>query len=209
MAYRAKGMYGDESVAASYDAARFTTWRGRLVDWLEKRLVVRALELAPPGARVLDVPVGTGRMTRLMTSLGYDVVGADVSLAMLRQARARGGGAPLLLADAEQLPFPTSAFDALVAVRLMFHVPPSVRVKMLAEFKRVSRDLVVVGYANTWTVGSAIRRLRAGRGPRYIYPASRSEIIGEAERAGLRVVGDWPLLLFSASSHFFALRPAQ
>src|SRR5690348_13049169 len=130
MAYRAKDMYGDESVAASYDTDRFTTWRGRLVDRLEKKLVLRALKLAQPGACVLDVPVGTGRMARLMTSHGYSVVGADVSLAMLRQARARGGGSSLLLADAEQLPFPTGAFDALMAVRLMFHVPPAIRVKM-------------------------------------------------------------------------------
>jgi ubiquinone/menaquinone biosynthesis C-methylase UbiE len=206
MVYRAKGMYGDESVAASYDRARFTSLRGRLVDRLEKRLALRALALVPAGARVLDVPIGTGRMARLMTSRGYDVVGADISLAMLRQAQARGDVAPLLLADAEQLPFPTGAFDAVLAVRLMFHVPPPIRVAMLAEFKRVSRDIVVVGYANRWTASSVIRRLRAGRGRRYIYPASHGEVVAEAARAGLRVVDDWPLLPLTASSHFFALR---
>ena len=208
MPYRAKTMYSDETTAATYDAARFTSLRGRMKDRLEKALVLRALSTLPPGARVLDIPVGTGRMVPVLKSRGYDVVGADVSPTMLQHARDRSNGSPLLLADAEQMPFATGAFDGVLAVRLMFHVPSPIRVKILTEFNRVSRGLVVASYANTWTAASVIRRLRAGRGPRYIYPASQSEIFDEAAQSGLRVVGSWPMLPLCASTHFFAFRSA-
>ena len=44
--------------------------------------------LLDPPARVLDAGCGTGRITERLAELGYAVVGADVDLAMLEQARA-------------------------------------------------------------------------------------------------------------------------
>jgi SAM-dependent methyltransferase len=208
MSYRARHLYSLETTAATYDAARFTSWRGRMVDRLEKATLLRALSTVPPGGRVLDMPIGTGRMARLLASRGYDVVGADLSAAMLARAQDRLDGAPLVQGDAERMPFATGAFDAVVAVRFMFHLPPAVRPRVLAEFARVSRGLVVVTYANAWTLSSVIRRVRAGRGPRHIYPAHRAQIMREAEQAGLRPVDDWPLFPGCASAHFFAFRPA-
>jgi SAM-dependent methyltransferase len=42
------------------------------------------------GKRVLDMACGQGRMSRYLARLGADVVGVDVSAAMLGKARARG-----------------------------------------------------------------------------------------------------------------------
>ena len=209
--YPARAAYRDDAVANQYDAIRFGTLSGRLIDRLEQQLVARALRGLPAGARVLDVPAGTGRMTRHLRELGFDPVGADISEAMLRQARQHDGKLPLVLADAERLPFPEGAFRAVVAVRLMHHVPPRLRPGMLAEFRRVSSGLVVVTYADSRTVQGTIRRLKAARDRRRppIYPATSAEVVGEARRAGLHLAGNWPMVPGYASTRLFALAPAR
>ena len=63
--------------------------------------------LLPPaaGARVLDMACGQGRMSRYLARRGADVVGVDVSAAMLGKARAAGpAGITYLCADVTRAP---------------------------------------------------------------------------------------------------------
>lgn len=59
------------------------------------------------GLRVLDLGCGTGYFSALLRERGAQVVCADISHAMLEQAKQRCGdeGMSYQLADAEQLPF--------------------------------------------------------------------------------------------------------
>jgi len=63
--------------------------------------------LLPPvaGARVLDLACGQGRMSRYLARRGADVLGVDVSAAMLSKARAAGpAGITYLCADVTRAP---------------------------------------------------------------------------------------------------------
>ncbi len=53
-----------------------------------------AAAAVPPGGSVLELGVGTGRLTAHLLRAGYRVVGVDASEAMLRQARRRLAGCP-------------------------------------------------------------------------------------------------------------------
>lgn len=55
-------------------------------------LIVAHADLLPvvTGERVLDIACGQGRMSRYLARLGADVVGVDISAAMLDKARALG-----------------------------------------------------------------------------------------------------------------------
>lgn len=78
---------------------------------------IRELLGLPHGARVLDVPCGWGRHTRLFAAAGHVAMGADLSLALLRTARSRRRARALYAAsDVRALPFRTSSFDAVVNV---------------------------------------------------------------------------------------------
>ncbi len=48
--------------------------------------------LAPPGARVLELGAGTGRLTAALAQRGFAVTGVDIAPAMLDQAQARIAG---------------------------------------------------------------------------------------------------------------------
>ncbi len=68
-------------------------------------------------ARLLDIGCGAGRNAVPLARLGWQVVGTDSSLPMLRAAAAREGGDRLRLAHADMaaLPVQDGAFDFIVA----------------------------------------------------------------------------------------------
>ena len=74
-----------------------------------------------PSHRLLDVGGGTGRVSRGMTGLVNQVVLADPSLGMIRQARGRDGLQPAN-AHAERLSFPAGSFDRILMVDAFHHV---------------------------------------------------------------------------------------
>lgn len=75
--------------------------------------------LVPGFHRALDLACGTGRLTRVL-SLRGETIGMDSSAAMLAQARNKIE-APFAQGDAFQLPFADTSFDAVIALRFLFH----------------------------------------------------------------------------------------
>lgn len=90
-----------ELFAPSYDDFTqlndYEMWLGQLLPGLEKRGLKQG--------RLLDVGCGTGRAFEPMLRRGWEIVGCDLTEAMLEQARRKYGDAvPLHLADVRQLP---------------------------------------------------------------------------------------------------------
>lgn len=65
-----------------------------------------------PGERILDLGCGPGQLTSQIANRGADVVGVDISLEMIGQARQNYPGLRFVLADAAKLEF-TDEFDAI------------------------------------------------------------------------------------------------
>jgi SAM-dependent methyltransferase len=68
-----------------------------------------------PGARVLDVGAGTGKLTRGLVALGFDVVAVEPGAPMLHQLRTAVPEAETLEAPAELIPLPDESVDAAFA----------------------------------------------------------------------------------------------
>ena len=195
--YRAKTAYGRPE-AAVYDDSRFTSLRGRLVDRLEKRAVARALEVLPRGSHLLDLPAGTGRITQFLLEGGYRTSGVDISEAMIQVAGARlerfANACSLCVADAERLPFQDQAFDGVVCVRLMGHVPPTLRLQILSEMKRVTKEWIIAVYYISDAATDLKRAIKAalGKAPKMWFPISSRALELEIGQAGLHIVRTVP-----------------
>lgn len=86
--------------------------------------VLRMLELAGRGGRVLELGVGTGRLAIPMSAAGLDVVGIDSSAAMLERLTERPGGVAVATICGDMVDdLPDSTFDAcLVAYNTLFNL---------------------------------------------------------------------------------------
>lgn len=74
----------------------------------------------PTSGRVLDAGGGTGRVASAISEHAGDVVVADPSLGMLRQAdRAQ---LKLACSNSESLPFPDASFERIIMVDALHHV---------------------------------------------------------------------------------------
>lgn len=89
--------------------------------------------------RILDVGTGPGIVAFLLTELGHDVTGVDLSEEMLRNAMENTANFNLPVefrhGDAENLPFEDESFDAVVNRAVLWTLPnPD---KAIAAWKRV------------------------------------------------------------------------
>jgi ubiquinone/menaquinone biosynthesis C-methylase UbiE len=106
-----------------------------------------------PGLRVLDVGCGTGNLTLKLASRSKEIVGVDISEAMLETARERArrsatGNVRFLDADiASGLEDEgEDAFDLAVTVMVVHEMPHEVRIGALREMARVAPRVLVVDF---------------------------------------------------------------
>jgi SAM-dependent methyltransferase len=97
---------------------------------LTRRLIGR-LALAP-GARALDVGSGTGATLAELTDAGVRAFGVDYSASLAAQA---AEVAPVVVGDAESLPYPPGVFDAVFVECVLSAVPD--KPAALRECRRV------------------------------------------------------------------------
>ena len=79
------------------------------------------LDRLAPG-RVLDAACGSGAVTKQLVARGHDVVGIDISEAMLSRARNAVPGALFLIGDITDLPLPHAEVDHVVCSLALTHV---------------------------------------------------------------------------------------
>lgn len=186
--------YQNPAVAGTYDAERFTTLGGRYGHWKEVRAFQRALDRASGIQTALDVPCGTGRITKILLERGLQVTGLDISLAMMEEAKKKlrefDGRVTFVEGDATKLQFPDGSFDIVSCVRLFGHVPGETRIQMLREFRRVSRRWVIVNYFDLnplirlkrWVKRDVLKTYEG-----VVYPATQQTMLNELEAAGLKM----------------------
>lgn len=91
--------------------------------------------------KILEVGIGTGRIAMKLLARELQIVGVDLSMAMMRELvrKIQGGGNRISLAqaDAVRLPFPGESFDVVYAVHV-FHLVPDWRAG-LEEARRTLR----------------------------------------------------------------------
>ena len=120
---------GFDKEAAVYEQAR-PSYPPDAVAWLAEHLRIG------PGARVLDVAAGTGKLTRLLEPLGATLSAVEPVAGMREAFVAVSPALPMVAATAEQLPVAGGALDA-ITVAQAFHWFDAV--PALTEFGRALR----------------------------------------------------------------------
>ena len=140
------------------------------------------------GGYVIDVPSGSGVASRALARIGVCAIGVDISMSMLRLARADVGGqvcARWVRADIEWLPFCDNAASAVVSLRFFTHLPQQRWKPVLEALARLTAGPVVIGLPMRWSSKHRWRALKRRFGisakQRRIYDlAVVSKILGDA-----------------------------
>lgn len=106
---------------------------------------------AQNGSKILDVATGTGQQAFAFAKKGYEVIGIDLSEAMLKVAKKKNqySNARFEVADAMNLAFEDNSFDVSSVSLALHEMPLSIREKVLQEMVRVTKPkgtIVIVDY---------------------------------------------------------------
>jgi ubiquinone/menaquinone biosynthesis C-methylase UbiE len=138
----AKGYEDEVDGSVSFTGRNSAFYARRKVEILEE--IVRQ-GLGPlQGLSLLDVGCGTGTTDQVLAPRVRRLHGVDVSEEMLIRAQQNVPEAQFSWYDGEKLPFDDGAFDIVVAICVLHHVPMSQRFKVVSEMVRVSRHEGVV-----------------------------------------------------------------
>jgi SAM-dependent methyltransferase len=166
-------VYEDEERARAYATLEFPG-----TYYLAFRDLPALIRRYSHGFRALDFGCGTGRSTRFLKNLGLNVIGADVSRAMLDQARGLDpSGEYRLVRDSISGEFAPGSFDTILAAFTFDNMPTEAKADALSALRillaSVGCLLVVVSsseiYVNEWASFSTRdfpQNRRAGDGDR-------------------------------------------
>jgi SAM-dependent methyltransferase len=207
-------------VAAKYPARYGRSFR----DCREQTCLNRALAEIKPGGSVLDLPCGSGRLTRLLVAAGMQVTGADSSPHMVEQARRNWQNlcacspqysrlVKFEVRDVMNTGYEDRQFDAVVCNRLFHHFNDSrTRMAALAELRRITRSAVVVSFFNSFAFDAVRFRLRhwlRGTPPQDRIPIPLAEFAADVHEAGLEVSSTIPVLWGVSPMCYVVARPCQ
>lgn len=167
--------------AGQFGPGAYDDWRsagiGTITEQLERGLVVH-LAGEVEGRRVLDIGCGDGALSLAFWQQGAAlVVGCEVDPRMIARAAAEAAqhhaSIALMLADAEQLPFPDASFDLVTIVTVLAFIPdPSAALREIARVLAPGGRLVI-GDLGKWSQWAASRRLRGWLGASPMWRAAR------------------------------------
>lgn len=113
-----------EHEAIQYDRKRFQSPSGIAFDSMEKSELERFLCGVDSDTQLIEVGCGTGRFLRHGQDLGYKILGADLSEAMILQAqRNTQENTSFCIADGCNLPFDDCSFGGVYSIRTVNQLP--------------------------------------------------------------------------------------
>ena len=201
--YAGKLRYQKSKVASEYHKRRTMGIKGSITHYLEHRLIEKAIKHVLTDCKTaLDVPCGDGRLIPLYKSLGLDLSYADISDEMMAIAKEKTSG-PFYKMDLES-PNIDKTFDLVLCIRLMDHLPESVKVNVLRSLHSLTNKYVILTYS-TPSLQSKRRELKYGnQGGRF--PIKRDYFIYLANIAGFSVIREYRLLPYISETNVMVLK---
>lgn len=129
----------DDQTRASYDkvAAEYARHLSAELDGkpLDRQLLAE-FATSVVGA-VADIGCGPGHVTRYLRECGAEVIGIDLSPAMITEAQIANPSIPFVVADMRALPLADASLGGIVAFYSLIHIPETEHPAVLQEWHRV------------------------------------------------------------------------
>jgi len=125
--------YEDRSRADAYASLEFAN-----TYYLAYRDLPAIISQHVTGTKALDFGCGTGRSSRFLQKLGFDVIGVDVSEDMLRIARATDPSGDYRLVPGDNLSeFGAGIFDLVLSAFTFDNIPAATKVRIFGDLRKL------------------------------------------------------------------------
>jgi len=125
--------YEDPSRASAYATLDFAN-----TYYLAFRDLPAILAEHVTGTKALDFGCGTGRSTRLLQRLGFNVTGVDISEDMLRIARAADPAGDYRLVPGDNLTeFAAGTFDFVLSAFTFDNIPQAIKARIFSDLRKL------------------------------------------------------------------------
>ena len=157
---------------------------------------------AGKGSKILDVATGTGKQAFAFARNGYEVIGVDLSEAMLKVAQRNNKyrNAKFEVADATLLRFSDDSFDVSCISLALHDMPQTIREKILKEMVRVTKPSGLIMVVDYGLPENRIRRffiyhlIRLYEG-KYYLEFIKLNLRAFLGKSGVKIIGELPVLL--------------
>ena len=207
--------YKEIAVAERYDRERFGRLSGRVFNALEKYHMRRAFRRISSNVTIMDLPCGTGRFAEVLLEEGFNVVGIDISAAMLEVARRKlqrfGQHFETRVADVRDLAKQErKRYDVALCARVLMHFPLEEQITFLRSVAELTKGQVVFTQSLSTPYQRFRRRIKRliGNPPPATYPITETQLKTLLAGAGLKEVDRVrPMALLSEAIYVIA-KPA-
>lgn len=114
-------------ISKNYDETAFEQSLGtKYLSELDTKFVLENISKRMSGKKVLDIGIGTGRISKLLIERGAIVYGVDISRKMIEQAKKKLKEKPINFKIADvgrKIPYPDNKFDYVVCIRVLKYIP--------------------------------------------------------------------------------------
>lgn len=148
-------------------------------------------DLVTPNGLVLDAGCGTGRDTAVFAQHNYQVIGLDLTLAMLAKGKANEVDTTLVQADLEAMPL-RRGFDGIWASASLLHIPAEKIPFILTEFYNLLNQNGVFYCTVQKGHGARWRRISYQKHAKRFFKYWQAESWNSMlEQAGFEIVHEW------------------
>lgn len=173
----------------------------KISNFLEQRMIAKALRLAGPSKTILDLPCGAGRFINTIMKSGAErIICADKSTDMLKVIKEFFSADILARIELMQtsifnIDLPDNAVDNILCIRLLHHIhDEEYRNAIYKELQRVSRQTVCITYWVDGNYKSYLKYLRSKKNGESSRCLAKSRLEQELMSAGFSIIGKVDML---------------
>lgn len=122
-----------EQIAEKYTQAFYN-------DLTDARYIDNLLKELPRGSNILDIGSGPGQFSKYIKNKGYEVMGIDISDAMIKIANNRVPQVNFKKMDMRNMEFDADTYDGILAAYSIIHIQSKDLNRVFQEFYRVLKQ---------------------------------------------------------------------
>jgi len=179
---------------SEYEAGfSFKNIRSRIIAYREIAVIQSILsDIQDIDGLVLDIPCGTGKLGKTLSSFPVTILASDISSEMMALARKEYNPKKFkgfVQLNAVNIPYAVESVNTIICLRLFQRVSADARRQILSEFRKIVKSNLIISYSysSSWQkVRQEIRYLYDYSNPVFFH-ADIKDIVEEIEETGFLV----------------------